>query len=137
MAVTLLSVGTTPFLAPGDAAAVLAAVVGGVFLAVLWVVGILLGAAAYFAPTIVAALARGRHLAAVAVINAFLGWSLIGWVVALALAFAGKGEPRTVVVMPQAAPTQTSGSIPALPAVGSRSPEGLYWWDGRGWQSVA
>lgn len=41
---------------------------------------------AYWAPTIVA-LAREHHQkGSIAVINAFLGWTLIGWVVALAMA---------------------------------------------------
>jgi hypothetical protein len=139
MALTLLSAGATPFLAAGDAAAGVTAVIGGLFFVLLWVVGILLGAAAYFAPSIVAVLLRARHLAVVIVLNVFLGWSLIGWVVALALAFVGKGEPGTIVVMPAAG---TGGPAPAaalaaLPGVGARSADGHYWWDGYGWQTVA
>ena len=42
--------------------------------------------AAYFAPTIVA-FARHHHQAnTVLVINLFLGWTFVGWVVALAMA---------------------------------------------------
>lgn len=49
---------------------------------VLW--GLLLGV--YFLPTVVA-FARGVSSAwSVAIINVFLGWTLIGWVVALAMA---------------------------------------------------
>ena len=134
MALTLLSVGVIPFLAADEAAAGLTAALGAIFIALLWVAGILLGAAAYFAPTIVAIFVRARHLAVVIVLNVFLGWSLVGWVVALALAFMGKSEPGTIVVMPQGG---TGSSVPALPAVGARSPDGFYWWDGYGWQSVA
>lgn len=42
--------------------------------------------AAYFAPTIVA-FARHHHQAnTVLVVNLFLGWTFVGWVVALAMA---------------------------------------------------
>ena len=139
MALTL-SATVIPVLAADDAAAGLTAAIGAIFVALLWVVGIALGAAAYFAPTIVAILVRARHLAVVIVLNVFLGWSLIGWVVALALAFMGKGEPGTVVVLPQngsAGGLGPASSVPALPPVGARSPDGLHWWNGSGWQSVA
>jgi hypothetical protein len=42
--------------------------------------------AAYFIPTIVAGRRHVHDFGMVLVINAFLGWTLIGWVVALALA---------------------------------------------------
>ena len=44
--------------------------------------------ALYFVPTIVA-VNRDHQVGPVAVINIFLGWSLIGWVVALAIAVSG------------------------------------------------
>ena len=40
----------------------------------------------YFLPTIVAVSRKVRDQGSVAVINVFLGWTLIGWVVALAMA---------------------------------------------------
>ena len=140
MTLTVLSATVIPVLAADDAAAGLTAAIGAIIVALLWVVGIVLGAAAYFAPTIVGVLVRGRHLAAVIVLNVFLGWSLVGWVVALALAFMGKGEPGTVVVLPSTSPAAAvgpAGFAPALPPVGARSPDGLYWWNGSGWESVA
>jgi len=42
--------------------------------------------AAYFLPTIVAANRHHHNLGAIAVVNIFLGWTFIGWVVALAMA---------------------------------------------------
>jgi hypothetical protein len=43
--------------------------------------------AAYFVPTIVALARRGAaNTGAIGVINIFLGWSLIGWIVALVMA---------------------------------------------------
>lgn len=42
--------------------------------------------ALYFLPTIMAAKAESKYAGAVFVINTFLGWTIIGWVVALAWA---------------------------------------------------
>lgn len=42
--------------------------------------------ALYFIPTIVAYVRHVPNAGSVAVINVFLGWTLIGWVVALAMA---------------------------------------------------
>lgn len=49
----------------------------------------------YFVPTAIAAM-RWHNVGSVLVINLFLGWSLIGWVVALAWALSSK--PRITVV---------------------------------------
>ena len=44
----------------------------------------------YFAPTIVV-LARGaQHPGPTIVVNLFLGWTVLGWVVALAMSFGGE-----------------------------------------------
>ena len=63
-------------------------VVGGfmsVNLSVL-VIGVLLGLVVYFVPTLVA-FARGvPNKGSVLVVNLFLGWTLVGWVVSLAMA---------------------------------------------------
>lgn len=45
-----------------------------------------IAAAIYLAPTIVAYNRQVPSIGSVAVINIFLGWTLIGWVVALAMA---------------------------------------------------
>ena len=52
---------------------------GGIIIAVL-------GVFLYFVPLIVGALRHVRNLGALAVVNVFAGWTLIGWVVALAMA---------------------------------------------------
>jgi len=44
----------------------------------------------YFLPTIVAVLRRVPNSGSVLVINLFLGWSFVGWVVALAMAVRSK-----------------------------------------------
>lgn len=49
----------------------------------------------YFLPSIIAIIRRVRNLASVIVINLFLGWTLVGWVVALAMAVRTKDrQPR-------------------------------------------
>ncbi|HEV3313256.1 MAG TPA: superinfection immunity protein [Chloroflexota bacterium] len=50
----------------------------------------------YFVPTMVA-LKRGKHNpGATIVVNVFLGWTFIGWVVALAMAFGETSADRFV-----------------------------------------
>ena len=58
----------------------------------LWIFAMLVGL--YFLPTIIAV---DRHVVnkwSVVVINVFLGWTLIGWVVALAMALRTQTEPK-------------------------------------------
>jgi len=44
----------------------------------------------YLLPTIVATQSGSRNAASVAIVNLFLGWTFIGWVVALAMAVGGQ-----------------------------------------------
>lgn len=44
---------------------------------------------AYWLPTIAAAARHKQHAGGVVVVNLFLGWSGIGWVIALAMACSG------------------------------------------------
>jgi hypothetical protein len=53
--------------------------------------GIILGL--YFAPTIVAGIRRHHNMGPLVVVNVLLGWTLIGWVVALAMAFSKPPAP--------------------------------------------
>ena len=55
--------------------------------ALVFVVGV------YFAPLGVATLRNHRQQAAIGVVNFFLGWTLIGWVVALAWACTSDTHP--------------------------------------------
>jgi hypothetical protein len=43
-------------------------------------------AALWLLPTIIAVRRRVRHVGSIAVVNIFLGWTLFGWVAALAMA---------------------------------------------------
>jgi hypothetical protein len=47
---------------------------------------ILIVAGLYFIPTIVGAIRHVPNIGSIIVINLFLGWSVIGWIVALAMA---------------------------------------------------
>ncbi len=58
---------------------------------------IVFGSAFYFIPTIIAVV-RKRQVASVFMINLFLGWTLVGWVVAVALAVSSAGAPVQVNV---------------------------------------
>ncbi len=70
-------------------------------LIVLAVVG-----AIYFLPTIIAANRQHHNVGAIVVVNLLLGWTFIGWVVALAMA---SGQVRG----PTATPPGTSQALPA------------------------
>ena len=57
--------------------------------------GLILLVALYFLPIIVGAVRHVRDLGSVVVINFFLGWTIIGWVIALAMASRSVSpEPR-------------------------------------------
>lgn len=62
---------------------------GIVFLAVL------LGL--YFVPSIIAVARKHAQTAPIVLINLFLGWTFIGWIVVFAWAFANQRPPVTVV----------------------------------------
>lgn len=66
---------------------------GDVILAIMVTVG---GLIAYWVPTIVALVRHIPNKGSVIVVNAFLGWTVVGWVVALAMAVRSRppvGEP--------------------------------------------
>lgn len=44
--------------------------------------------AVYFVPTFVAIYRSHHQAAAIVIVNIFLGWTFLGWVVALAMAFS-------------------------------------------------
>ncbi|WP_420875757.1 superinfection immunity protein [Prosthecomicrobium hirschii] len=48
----------------------------------------------YLLPWYVAAVRRHRNIGGIAVVNVFLGWTFIGWVIALAWAASDPGTPR-------------------------------------------
>ena len=85
-----------------------AGAIGGLF-----VLTIILGL--YFVPGILATARHAKNAAAVWVIDIFLGWTMVGWVVALAMAFGETREeserPRYIVQAVPISPT-TPGPAP-------------------------
>ena len=74
-----------------------AAAVGGTFAVgglLCVIVSIVAGLVVYFAPIIVALLRGHPNMAPIMIVNFFLGWSLIGWVVALSWAFTAQERHR-------------------------------------------
>lgn len=53
--------------------------------------------ALYLLPTIEAALRRHRNLASIALVNIFLGWAVIGWVIAIAWAFKKPDQATPII----------------------------------------
>jgi hypothetical protein len=72
----------------GDQAAAAAT---GLVCVLVWVVA---GMVFYFAPTLIALLRGHPNMAPIIVVNFFLGWTLVGWVVALAWAFTAQERHR-------------------------------------------
>lgn len=68
---------------------------GGAFSVVIFLVVSIVGFIAYWVPTVVALVRKVPNKGSVIVINAFLGWTLIGWVVALAMAARSKPTPMS------------------------------------------
>lgn len=67
----------------------------------------------YLIPTLVAAGRKVPNIGSVAVVNILLGWTLIGWVVALAMAARSAAPTATqgaIAPTPVAPPSPTSGS---------------------------
>lgn len=54
--------------------------------------------AMYWLPTIIAVVRRTPSALGVAAINFFLGWTVIGWIVALVIALAAYPAERVVII---------------------------------------
>lgn len=63
---------------------------------VLWGIVGVIGFLFYFAPSILAMLGNNDSASGVIVMNIFLGWTFIGWVIALVWALSGPKHKRIV-----------------------------------------
>lgn len=114
--------------------------VNGAVVAIAWVLAVL--SLGYLLPWAVAA-TRGRsNQAAIGVLNLFLGWSVIGWIVALVMACQAHqtgGGATTVIVAQQfpnarfQGPPSTPQGLPAAGWYPSTSGPGQQYWDGWAW----
>lgn len=110
----------------------------GAVVAVAWVSAVI--TLTYMLPWAIA-VTRGRsNMAAIGVLNLLLGWSLVGWIVALVMACQAHAPvagvtPVNVVFAQQFPHAQFAGPTP-LPAAGwypSPDGEGRQYWDGQLW----
>jgi hypothetical protein len=53
------------------------------FSSFIGIIAFIISLAVYFLPTIIAAVRKKRNVLAIFLLNLFLGWTFIGWVVAL------------------------------------------------------
>ena len=96
---------------------------------VLVIIFILVAIAAYWVPTVVAYVRRSEipNLGSIVVINAFLGWTMVGWVVALAMAMRSRPQQPQYVVPPGWVPgpgyPQGPGYPPASPPDSPATPQ--------------
>ena len=115
----------------------------GVVLAIAWTSAILtLG---YMLPWAIAATRGKSNQAAVGVINLLLGWTLVGWVIALVMACqahtpAGIHQPavahQTTMVLSQSfgsVPTATAAPNAAADWYPAPDGDGIQYWDGNNW----
>lgn len=58
------------------------------------------GAALYFYPAIIAARREHKNKTSIVLVNLFLGWTLLGWVVALAWAYQGNATEPSHGIQP-------------------------------------
>lgn len=98
-----------------DPSAVAANAGGSAAVVILLIVGILIAIAAYWTPTIVAWRRHVPNIGSIIVINFLLGWTLVGWAVALAMAVKTVAPPVTFV------PPQSWGTPP--PGYGPPQPQ--------------
>lgn len=77
---------------------------GGIILILAGIIGVAAGIAIYFLPTIIGFKRNQPNKTSIFLLNLFLGWSLIGWVISLV--WATKNESQPVQVINNYAPSQ-------------------------------
>ncbi|MDO5619423.1 superinfection immunity protein [Kocuria sp.] len=79
----------------------------GVLVVILLLIGFVVGGLLYLLPSIIAFIRKAPNIGSIVVINVLLGWILVGWVVALAMAFSSRQEPQVII---------QNGPYPGTPA---------------------
>jgi hypothetical protein len=100
-------------------------------------------AAAYVAPLLVAIIRRAPDVGAVAVVNLLLGWTFVGWVLALAMALrsADPGRPTVQIVQnmpvggwPESVDPRPPWAAPPLMLPPADAPGQAGWEHPAGWE---
>ena len=68
------------------------------YLAELSAIVIIISLISYFLPTVIAMLRGKSNTFAILLLNLFLGWTFIGWIVALVWSATSDNKPQTIVV---------------------------------------
>jgi Superinfection immunity protein len=79
---------------------------------------VLAGIFLYFLPSIIAH--NKRDFAAILLLNLFLGWTVIGWIVALVWACAAEVKPHVIMLAAGAVPARFCCRCGAITAPGGR-----------------
>ena len=74
----------------------------------------------YFIPTVVGMMRGKSNWFAIGVLNLFLGWTFVGWVIALVWACAKDSKPAVQTVTIHLPPQPTSGQAPTIKGVAGR-----------------
>lgn len=70
---------------------------------------------AYFFPTLIALIRRKSNAGAIFILNFFLGWTFIGWIVSLVWAVSGNPQPTQVIINNSMTPEKKSTSVTLRP----------------------
>ena len=86
----------------------------------------------YFVPSIIAKSRDHHQFATILVLNIFLGWTFIGWVVCLAMSLSAtdRGGAPVTQVLP---PPPSAAFVPAGWYPDPHQTSGMRWWDGTRW----
>jgi hypothetical protein len=66
----------------------------------------------YFIPSIIAFLRKHENAVPLFLVNIFLGWTLIGWIICLVWALTGSGAGRTVAPAPPKPEAKAAEPVP-------------------------
>lgn len=88
-------------------------IVIGIAVIAVWLISIVF----YFLPSLIAVIRKVPNTGSTIVVNLFLGWTLIGWVAALAMAVRSRPQPAVPATPAWGTGGQVPGPAPGLPAL--------------------
>lgn len=107
--------------------------IGGVHIAIAWIFAV--GTLGYFLPWAVAATRNKSNTLAIALLNFFVGWTVIGWIASLVMACTSEGGIQVNNIVYAVAPAYPAHVAPQASPVAGWYPEGAgqRYWDGQQW----